>query len=117
MRARDVDRLGTGRARAVGADDRYAGPAERLREGRAGHVAGVTVAHRVPTDDEPHVFPRDPSVGQGLIGRFYAVFDEVSPPLAPRMHTAAEDRDRLHHRPLLTPAPRGRFPFPDEILR
>ena len=100
-RARDVDRLGAGRAGAVGARHLRAVPAECLRDGRARDVAGIAVAHRVAAGDELDVGPFESRVGQRRARGVHAVLDEVPPPLAPRMHADAQHCNFLSHDTLL----------------
>src|SRR5688572_16999408 len=104
MRTCHVDGLRARRACSVGADHRYARPAERLRKCRAGDIAWIAVAHRVPAHHEPHVLPFETRFGESVVGSFNAVFDEVSAPLAPRVHATTEDGDLLRHRGFLARA-------------
>src|SRR5699024_3163568 len=94
---RGVQRLGAGGARGVGGGHPGAVPAERLREGGAGDVAGVARAHRLPADDQVHVLPVDAGVGQRGPRGDDAVFDEGLAPLAPRVHADTGDRDIVAH--------------------
>ena len=96
-RARDVDGRRARRARGVRRCDARARPPERLRDRRPGHVTRVAVAHRLAAGDELHVLPVDAGVGQRCARGVDAVLDEVAPPLAPRVHAGAENRDVFAH--------------------
>ena len=101
LRARGGERLrarGAGRVRGVHLG---ALPAQRLREGRAGHVARVAAAHRGGTRDEADVLPAHAGIGDRGARRVHAVFDEVPAPLAPGVHPDAENGDVIAHACLL----------------
>ncbi|MEZ5253690.1 MAG: hypothetical protein R2689_07490 [Microthrixaceae bacterium] len=87
------------RTGAVGRGHRNAGPAHRLGERRAGHIAGVAVAHRVGAGDELDVAVVDVGVCDRVTDRCDAVLDEVAAPLAPRVHPRSDDDDLVdcHH--------------------
>src|SRR5439155_13276907 len=89
--AGDVDGRGTRGARRVGARDLGALPAQGLGKGGARDISGIAVAHGVGAGYELDVSPRQPGVGQRLLGRDQAVLHEVLAPLAPRVHAHPED--------------------------
>ena len=90
---RGVERLGTGRAGGVRRGHARAVPPQRLREGGAGDVAAVPVAHGLATHDQVDVLPRDVAVRECLPCCVHAVAHEVAPPLAPGVHPDSEYGD------------------------
>ena len=92
-RASGVERLRSGRAGGVRRGHACAVPPQCLREGGAGDVAAVPVAHGLATHDQVDVLPRDVAVRECLPCCVYAVAHEVAPPLAPGVHPDSEHCD------------------------
>ena len=102
LRARRGQRLRARGAGGVRGVDLRALPAERLREGGARNVTRVAAAHRRRARHVLHVPPADSGVGERGTRRVHAILDEVASPLAPGVHTHAQDDDLAAHRELST---------------